>query len=41
MVLDADDGGLESLARLKRAGAPVPRTARTRTGGGDIQAFEA
>jgi hypothetical protein len=41
VVLDVDveDGGLESLARLERAGAPVPKTARTRTGGGGIHLF--
>jgi hypothetical protein len=41
VVLDVDveAGGLESLARLKRAGAPVPKTARTRTGGGGIHVF--
>ena len=41
VVLDVDveDGGLESLARLERAGAPVPKTARTRTGGGGIHVF--
>jgi len=30
--VDVDDGRLESLAKLERAGAPVPKTARTRTG---------
>ena len=41
VVLDVDveDGGLESLARLEREGAPVPKTARTRTGGGGIHFF--
>ena len=37
--VDVDDGGLESLAKLERAGAPVPKTARTRTGGGGIHVF--
>jgi len=37
--VDADDGGLGSLAKLERAGAPVPKTARTRTGGGGIHLF--
>ena len=33
VVLDVDaDGGPESLAKLEREGAPVPKTARTRTG---------
>ena|SRR5215210_3550502 len=34
VVLDVDveDGGLESLAKLERAVAPVPKTARARTG---------
>jgi hypothetical protein len=40
VVLDVDvDDGPESLARLERAGAPVPKTARTRTGGGGIHLF--
>ena len=41
MVLDvdADDGGPESLTKLERGGFPVPRTARTRTGGGGIHVF--
>jgi Bifunctional DNA primase/polymerase, N-terminal len=41
MVLDvdADDGGLESLTKLEREGVPVPRTARTRTGGGGIHVY--
>jgi len=41
VVLDVDveDGGLESLARLERAVAPVPKTARTRTGGGGVHVF--
>jgi hypothetical protein len=37
--VDVDDGGLESLTKLERAGAPVPKTARTRTGGGGIHIF--
>src|SRR5215211_1722469 len=37
--VDVDDGGLESLAKLERAGVPVPKTARTRTGGGGIHVF--
>jgi Bifunctional DNA primase/polymerase, N-terminal len=37
--VDVDDGGLESLAKLERAGAPVPKIARTRTGGGGIHVF--
>src|SRR5215203_4092623 len=37
--VDVDDGGLGSLAKLERAGAPVPKTARTRTGGGGIHVF--
>jgi Bifunctional DNA primase/polymerase, N-terminal len=37
--VDADDGGSESLTKLERAGAPVPKTARTRTGGGGIHVF--
>ncbi len=39
VVLDVDDGGLESLAKLERAGAPVPKAARTRTGGGGMHVF--
>ena len=40
VVLDVDvDDGPESLARLERAGAPVPKTARTRTGGGGSHLF--
>ena len=39
VVLDVDDGGLESLARLERTGAPAPKTARTRTGGGGTHVF--
>ncbi len=41
MVLDVDvaDRGPESLARLERVGIPVPKTARTRTGGGGIHVF--
>jgi hypothetical protein len=41
VVLDVDvaDRGPESLARLERSGGPVPRTARTRTGGGGIHLF--
>jgi hypothetical protein len=37
--VDVDDGGLESLAKLERAGAPIPKTARARTGGGGIHVF--
>jgi hypothetical protein len=37
--VDVDDGGLESLARLERAVAPAPKTARARTGGGGIHVF--
>jgi hypothetical protein len=37
--VDVDDGGLESLARLERERAPLPKTARTRTGGGGIHVF--
>ena len=37
--VDVDDGGPESLARLERVGIPVPKTARTRTGGGGIHLF--
>jgi hypothetical protein len=37
--VDVDDGGLESLAKLERAGAPTPKTARVRTGGGGIHVF--
>jgi hypothetical protein len=37
--VDADDGGPESLTKLEREGIPVPRTARTRTGGGGIHVF--
>ena len=37
--VDVDDGGLESLAKLDRAGAPTPKTARARTGGGGIHVF--
>jgi hypothetical protein len=37
--VDVDDGGLESLAKLERAGAPTPKTARARTGGGGIHVF--
>jgi len=41
VVLDVDveDDGPESLARLERAGVPVPKTARARTGGGGIHLF--
>ncbi|MBA2535280.1 MAG: bifunctional DNA primase/polymerase [Rubrobacter sp.] len=39
VVLDVDDGGPESLAKLESAGAPVPRTARARTGGGGTHHF--
>ena len=37
--VDVDDGGLESLAKLERAGALTPKTARSRTGGGGIHVF--
>jgi Bifunctional DNA primase/polymerase, N-terminal len=37
--VDVDDGGPESLARLERVGAPVPETARARTGGGGIHLY--
>ena len=37
--VDLDDGGLESLAKLELAGAPAPKTARARTGGGGIHIF--
>jgi hypothetical protein len=37
--VDVDDGGLESLAKLERAGAPAPTTAKARTGGGGIHIF--
>ena len=37
--VDVDDGGLESLEKLERAGAPAPKTARARTGGGGIHMF--
>src|SRR5215207_5972024 len=37
--VDVDDGGLESLAKLERAGAPAPKTAKARTGGGGIHVF--
>ena len=37
--VDVDDGGPESLARLERVGASVPKTARARTGGGGIHLF--
>jgi hypothetical protein len=37
--VDVDEGGLESLAKLERAGTPVPKTARARTGGGGIHVF--
>jgi hypothetical protein len=41
VVLDVDvtTGGPESLAKLERAGVPVPKTARTRTGGGGIHLY--
>jgi hypothetical protein len=41
VVLDVDiaDGGQESLAKLERAGAPAPKTAKARTGGGGIHIF--
>jgi hypothetical protein len=37
--VDVDDDGPESLARLEHAGAPVPKTARARTGGGGIHLY--
>ena len=37
--VDPDAGGSESLAKLERAGGPVPMTARARTGGGGIHVF--
>jgi hypothetical protein len=37
--VDVDDGGLESLAKLEGEGAPLPKTARTRTGRGGIHVF--
>jgi Bifunctional DNA primase/polymerase, N-terminal len=37
--VDVDDGGLESLAKLERAGAPAPKTVKARTGGGGIHIF--
>lgn len=37
--VDVDDGGLESLAKLEGEDAPLPKTARTRTGGGGIHVF--
>ena len=39
LAVDVDDGGLESLAKLEGEGAPLPKTARTRTGGGGIHVF--
>jgi hypothetical protein len=41
LVLDVDPGagGPESLAALERTGGPLPRTARTRTGGGGMHVF--
>ena len=37
--VDLDASGPESLATLERAGTPVPKTARARTGGGGIHVF--
>jgi len=37
--VDVDDGGLESSAKLERAGTTAPKTARTRTGGGGVHVF--
>jgi hypothetical protein len=37
--VDVDDGGLESLTKLERAGALAPKTARVRTGGGGSHVF--
>src|SRR5215210_655013 len=41
LVLDVDpgSGGPESLAALERAHGPLPKTARTRTGGGGMHVF--
>jgi hypothetical protein len=41
LVLDVDPGagGPESLAALERTGGPLPRTTRTRTGGGGMHVF--
>jgi hypothetical protein len=41
VVLDVDPnaGGSESLGKLEQAGAPVPKTAKARTGGGGIHVF--
>ena len=41
LVLDIDPeaGGPESLAALERAHGQLPKTARTRTGGGGVHAF--
>jgi hypothetical protein len=37
--VDVDDGGLDSLAKLERAGTPAPKMARACTGGGGIHIF--
>jgi hypothetical protein len=37
--VDPDDGGLESLASLERWGGPLPRTARSKTGGGGLHVY--
>jgi len=41
VVLDVDPeaGGSESLGKIERVGVPVPKTARTHTGGGGIHVF--
>lgn len=41
LVLDVDtrDGGPQSLAALERENGPLPKTARSRTGGGGIHVF--
>ncbi len=41
LVLDVDpeDGGIESLKELERAGGEAPRTARARTGGGGLHLY--
>jgi hypothetical protein len=41
LVLDVDprDGGLESLAALELINGSLPRTAKTRTGGGGVHVF--
>jgi hypothetical protein len=41
LVLDVDprDGGPQSMATLERETGPLPRTARSRTGGGGVHVF--